>query len=94
MLAGACAVYHTCCHNFLHARQATVLQGLQKSVFFLLRLQQYAETGVFPRRKCELLPRLSAAERALLAPDAALDDLSAALLDWAGGIIARNAHEN
>ena len=27
-------------------------------------------------------------------PDAALDDLSAALLDWAGGIIARNAHEN
>ena len=85
--SGACAIYHACCHNFLHGRDETVLRGLQKSAFFVLRLVQYEKSGVFPRRRSALLPLLDARERALLDPDAAFEPLSSALVEWAGGLI-------
>ncbi len=94
--AGACAIYHACCHNLLHARDEGALAGAYKAARFVLAQLVFARSGVYPADRTALLERLTTPERAVLEaaedvwaePDgAALDRLSARLIDWSAGVI-------
>ncbi len=92
---GACNVYHACCHNYLHEREAEVLKSCFKSAAFILQAKHYLETGAYISRKADLLPRLTGRDRAVLAGLLGGDfagnfsEYSALLLDWASGLIRR-----
>ena len=42
---GACAIFHACCHNLLHARSAALLRDLYKTARFVLRAKAAADGG-------------------------------------------------
>ena len=95
---GACAVYHGCVHNLLHARSASALGALYKQTFFLLQAKCWLERGTYCHSAGELLERLTEADRAVLerrealrrgerVTEEALLPCSDALLAWARGII-------
>lgn len=92
---GACNIYHACCHNYVHEREPEILKGCCKSAFFVLQARYYLETGRYVRRKAELLPLLSGADRevlaALLAEDFAegFPEISGLLLGWSSGLIRK-----
>lgn len=98
---GACGIYHACCHNVLFDRSAEVLLSLYKAAFFVLRTKAFCETGEFFRREDELLQRLCAADRAVLARRAALAERTPnvemlteetdLLLQWSGALIREYA---
>ena len=94
--AGACALYHGCCHNLLYDRDEGILAALYKSARFVLRAKAFADSG----RDCPDLPTLRSAlagedreilERYLaLRSGEAAEDLDAwggPLLAWAEGLI-------
>ena len=94
--AGACALYHGCCHNLLYDRDEGILAALYKSARFVLRAKAFADSG----RDCPDLPTLRSAlagedreilERylALRSGEAAadLDAWGGPLLAWAEGLI-------
>ena len=95
---GACAVYHGCVHNLLHARSAGALGALYKQTFFLLQAKCWLERGTYCHSAGELLGRLTGTDRAVLerreglrrgerVTEEALLPRSDALLAWARGII-------
>lgn len=90
VITGAGNIYHACVHNYLHERSEEVLAALQKSAFFVLRAACYARTGQFIKRKDELQAYLTPAENALLTMAPTLEELTPALLQWAGGLLAQN----
>lgn len=91
VIMGAGNIYHACVHNYLHERSEEVLVTLQKSAFFVLRAACYARTGRFIKRKDELQEYLPPAENALLTVAPKLEELTPALLQWAGDLLAQNA---
>ena len=91
---GACTIYHACAHNFVHTDNPEILRGLQKALFFVLRLKYYDEAGRFVSRRSELLPLLSSEEQALLNADGTeFNRLSCAFLEWATVVISRYGGE-
>lgn len=94
---GACAIYHACCHNLLHARSSDVLQELYKSAVFTLQALHFCRTGHYLRTRAELQKVLSGDDARVLA---AANDLrrgvsadrlepcSSLLLSWAAGLLA------
>lgn len=101
---GACNVYHLCAHNMVHGKDAAVLQGLYKSAAFTVQALGFEQTGVYWKRKTELLGRLRPAEQEILQAGMALkenpdlartdfEDLSTRLLKWASGVLAASAEE-
>ena len=94
ILAGICNIYHTCCHNFLHERSCAMLQGLRKTVFFVLRAQYYCQTGRFITGQKNLLTLLEEEERALLQADKQdLEALSEKMLTWSSAMISRYSQQ-
>ena len=94
VLAGACALYHACAHNYLHERSAGALAALFKTARFVVRLKNRAETGTYTPAMRALRERVNETDGAILdaaaAPDAAgFDALSALLFDWARTVINR-----
>lgn len=95
--AGACAIYHACCHNLLHAREKGALARAYKAARFALAQLVFARSGEYPADRAALWERLTAPERAVLeaagdvveaeADGAALDRLSLRLLNWSAGVI-------
>lgn len=94
---GACSIYHTCCHNYLHARSPEVLQDCCKSAFFVLRTKHYLETGDYIHRKKHLMLCLLGADRevleALLAGEFTerFSEISGLLLAWSSKLIRQCA---
>lgn len=86
VLTGACSLYHACAHTLVHQPDPAALPGLQKALFFTLRVRHFYRTGDFLRKKSQLLPLLTPAERALLAPGG-FDETMDALLLWASQAI-------
>ena len=64
--AGACGLYHLCCHNFLHGRSREVLAEGYKAALFSLRAKAFLETGVWRRRQAELERVLAGRDREVL----------------------------
>ncbi len=91
VITGAGNIYHACVHNYLHERSEEVLAALQKSAFFVLRAACYARTGQFIKRRDELQAHLTPGEKALLTMAPKLEELTPALLHWAGNLLAQNA---
>lgn len=97
VLVGACSIYHMCVHNFLHENDSHILRSLYKTSFFVLIAKHFYETGVFVKRREDLIPLLSRQDRELLQSlsffeGVPLDDdlfreLSEKLLIWSGGLI-------
>ena len=91
--AGACAIYHACCHNLLHGRDGRVLAEAYKAARFVLSALVFARTGAYPADRAALWERLTVAERILLESAEAepgeetLDCLSMRLLAFAAGVI-------
>ncbi|MBU5627835.1 nucleotidyltransferase domain-containing protein [Oscillibacter sp. MSJ-2] len=93
VLSGACAIYHACAHNLIHAQSVQHLAAVQKSAFFTLRLHHCLKTGQLIRRRSQLLELLSPEERLLLeTPPDRLEELSARLITWSGGLIRSARH--
>ncbi len=94
-LIGACNIYHTCVHNFLHENQAEILRAMLKTAFFVQQAKYYYETGTYIRNKQELLLRLCEQDKELLGASMASTDmlkaqfneLSEKLIAWAGEVI-------
>ena len=98
--AGACGLYHACCHNLLHGRDPQVLAELFKSAAFTVQALHFLRTGVYVRRRAELLPLLPPEDRAILegraqalSPEGGVpfDALSQRLLDWSARQITNTA---
>ena len=93
--AGACALYHACCHNLLYDRSGAMLAALYKSARFILRAKVFADGG----EDCPDLTTLRNAlsgedweilERYLALRAGAAENLDAwggPLLAWAEGLI-------
>ena len=94
-LIGACNIYHTSVHNFLHENQMEILRAILKTAFFVLQAKCYYETGTYIRSKQELRLRLCEQERELLDAGMAntdmlttqFNELSEKLIAWAGTVI-------
>ena len=83
---GACALYHACCHNYVHAQDT--LDGLVKPLWFTLQARYFCETGRYVRRRRDLFPLLSPEEQALLSGSPAdLRARTARLLAWSARCI-------
>ena len=88
VLTGACTVYHSCSHNYLHERSGSILRSLQKSAFFVMRAKRFLETGTFVKRRAELLRQICGEEQEILTADADIETLSGKLLSWSGRLIS------
>ena len=96
---GACAVYHGCVHNLLHAQSAAALGALYKQTFFLLQAKCWLEQGIYCPDARGLLEHLMGTDRAVLERREALRTgdgpsqetllpCSGVLLDWARQVMA------
>ena len=47
VLTGACNLYHACSHNFLHAKDSSMLVGLYKAARFTIRMKHFLDTGSY-----------------------------------------------
>lgn len=65
-VAGACGIYHSASHNFLHGQSGAVLNGLCKTAAFVMRARLFCETGTFFRTRAELYAAADKTERELL----------------------------
>lgn len=90
---GACDLYHACCHNYLHERDAEALRACFKSARFILQAKYYLETGAYISSGADLFHRLSGRDKAVMA--GLLDSdfsgdfaaYSALLLAWSSELI-------
>ncbi|MGI6010829.1 MAG: nucleotidyltransferase domain-containing protein [Ruminococcus sp.] len=64
--SGVCNVYHMCVHNMLHEKSGDILRDLYKASGFLLQAIAFYQTGIYKKRKSELLGLLQKEERRIL----------------------------
>lgn len=90
---GACDLYHACCHNYLHERDAETLRACFKSARFILQAKYYLESGCYVSRRADLLPRLSGRDKEVMGGPLDGDfagnfsEYSALLLEWSSELI-------
>lgn len=88
---GACNIYHGCVHNMLHEKDEDILRGLYKAASFVLQAICFKETGRYISRQTELIPCLTAENRAIAETFLALKrggevrfrEMSELLYNWA-----------
>ncbi len=101
---GACNVYHLCAHNMVHEKDPEILKGLYKSAAFTVQALGFHESGIYVKRRTDLLDAVAPTEREILQagldlkehPDLSrtdFDALSARLLEWASGVLAGHGEE-
>jgi predicted nucleotidyltransferase len=94
---GAANIYHFAAHTFVHAPKESLPQaarGLYKAAAFVIQTNHYAQTGQYITSKTELLPKLSGAEKEILAlvldksdKEETPEQLFSRLIDWAGELV-------
>lgn len=97
ILLGACNIYHICSHNFLHEHDTQILRSLYKTSFFVMLAEFFYKTGIFVKKKSDLIPLLPEEERKLLESislfdlpaldHACFNELSEDMLVWSGSLI-------
>lgn len=95
--AGACTIYHACSHNFLYAMDKERLQALYKSAVFVLQAKYYCQKGRYVGTRKELKAIVQGEDMAILQAameseritEETLEQDSALLLKWAGGLIRK-----
>lgn len=99
---GAGNIYHIAAHNFLHGRKTHTLKGLYKSAVFVLQARYYLKTGEYISKKSDLMKAAAGGDAEILRlgseiravdsmSDGEMEKYTAALLGWAGGILAKNS---
>lgn len=66
VLTGACSLYHTCSHNYLHARDMETLENLYKSAVYVLQAKHYCNSGNYVRSHTELREVLEGTDLTIL----------------------------
>ena len=97
--AGACSIYHSCCHNILHETNAEILKSHYKSSVFLLQAKSFLETGCYSKTKKELYQRISKEESFIIdisqkpyeITKQRLEEFSFLLLQWTSRIITKKS---
>lgn len=79
-------LYHLACHTFLYGK-AEPLEGVNKSVFFILQMVYYLQTGAYSDTKKELLQRVTAEEQELLTCDGNWEAYYNLLIRWCQSIL-------
>jgi len=98
VLIGACNIYHSCGHNFVHEKSGEILKSCYKSASFVLQAKYFDQTGSYVQKKTDLLPHLSPDDHKILEillsqkswnhlDEGIFHAFSAVLLHWAGKII-------
>lgn len=96
---GACNVYHGCVHTLCHGRSMEHLAGLYKSAVFVLQALHFRRTGVYLRRKAELLDALDGMDARVLesamglreGKEVAFEPVAELLFQWAQEVIKASA---
>jgi len=94
---GASALYHACCHAYLHGKPE-MLPELYKGTFFVLLSKYYLSSGKYLNSKSELLSLLAGMDREILTKSMMLksdpvetvkdsDEYYDALMRWSAEII-------
>lgn len=63
---GACAIYHSCVHNFVHEKDTDILKSLYKSAVFVLQALFFYRTGKYIRSKAGLAEFADGEEKTVL----------------------------
>ena len=63
---GACNIYHGCVHNMVHDKSTEILRGLYKSARFVQQALYFYNTGVYIKKKKELMEVMQAYDRQIL----------------------------
>ena len=66
MLTGACAIYHMCCHNFIHEKDKGILLSLLKSASIVIQAKHYCKSGEYIKDKYELAETLDGLDREIM----------------------------
>ena len=97
---GACNIYHGCVHTLCHGRSMEHLAGLYKSAVFVLQALHFRRTGVFLRRKADLLNALDGLDAQVLetamglreGDQIAFEPAAELLFQWAQEVIRASAN--
>jgi len=98
ILMGACNIYHACAHNMVHEKDSAILKSLYKAAVFVVQALHYHRTGIYLKKRCDLLIAVPPRERQLLSAYARIKDsrpdrdfdfaaLSESLFVWVGKLI-------
>lgn len=93
VLTGACNLYHACSHNFLHAKDSTMLAGLYKAARFTIRMKHFLDTGSYISSMKFLAEHVTDKDRTILNIASSefqgndFTEHSRILIEWASEII-------
>lgn len=93
VLTGACNLYHACSHNFLHAKDSTMLAGLYKAARFTIRMKHFLDTGSYISSMKFLAEHVTDKDRTILniasseLQENDFTERSRILIEWASEII-------
>lgn len=93
VLTGACNLYHSCSHNFLHAKDSNMLVGLYKAARFTLRMKHFLDTGSYISSMKLLSEHVTDKDRTILNiassefQEKKFTEYSRILIEWASEII-------
>lgn len=63
---GVCNIYHACIHNMLHEKDIEILKALYKSANFTIQAIGYLQTGIYDKKRENLLSHLKPEEQKIL----------------------------
>ena len=97
VLLGACNLYHSCSHNFIHSGNLKTLKTLYKSAIFILQAKHYLESGEYIRSHTALADVLTDTDLDILQADGrikntdtsqiSLEQYSEQMLRWTSALI-------
>ena len=94
ILTGACNIYHTCVHNFVHEKSDEILRLLYKSAVFVLQAIWFYKTGKYIKSKSQLRKTvnspsavLETAEKLKSGKSVNFEEASELLLNWTTSVI-------
>lgn len=93
VLTGACNLYHACSHNFLHAKDSSMLVGLYKAARFTIRMKHFLDTGSYISSMKLLAEHITDKDRTILNIASSefqendFTEHSRILIEWASEII-------
>lgn len=96
VLMGVCNLYHASSHNFLHARNRSVLVELYKTARFTVRMKHYMEHGEYISSMTVLAKKVSDEDRSVLEKaqavsvtddEAKFEANSRMLIEWSSKLI-------
>ncbi|MDE5897215.1 MAG: nucleotidyltransferase domain-containing protein [Clostridia bacterium] len=92
---GACNLYHTCVHNFVHERSGDILRALYKSAVFVIQAVVFWQTGSYIKTKEKLISAAAAPAKRILETERKLkngngtefDPASETLFNWLKSVL-------